>query len=130
MLRRKLIFIAFLLTAWVLPQRSIAQSEMCTTDPLYGPVNCQGGGSCMNYSAWLPKYENYGEGFAWYPSRTSCPNHPECYATDWTTDYENFCYGTELQKRETLNQLAELASDGSVIVADCQGHFHQYGITV
>jgi hypothetical protein len=130
MLRRKLIFIAILSIAWLLPQRSIAQSgEMCTTDPNYGPVDCQGGTGCTNYSVYLPMYENYGEGFAWYPSRTSCTGHPGCYATDYTTDYETFCYGTELKKRETLNQLAELASERSVIVADCQGHFHQYGIT-
>ena len=85
---------------------------------------------CTDYTVWLPKYENYGEGFAYYPYRTSCTGHPECYATDWITDYETICYGTELKKSGTLDQLAELAFDHTVIVADCQGHFRQYGIAV
>jgi len=55
MLPGKLIFIAILSIVWFLPQRSIAQSEMCAMDPQYGNVGCQGGKRLYGLYRLAPK---------------------------------------------------------------------------
>lgn len=125
MLGRTSIAMAIVSVAFVISQRSVAQTQCTDPDPIQGPVSCVGGKGCSDYTAWEPMPVNYGEGYFWIGQIVSCPGNNSCKVTNWIGPGDP-CYGTDLRKKETRDQFAELSLSQNAIIADCQGHARQY----
>jgi hypothetical protein len=112
-----------LAAAILIPAVSSAQDTRCG-DATIEYQSCSGGISCSGLVRGEVA-DNSGDGTYWTPQKFMCPTGFGCSVTVWQTD-GNGCIGTELRKKETRDQLAELASSRNVIIADCQGYYRQY----
>jgi len=122
-LSASLFYLGVLSAAILIPTASSTQDTRCGNGTIEYQY-CTGGISCTGMVRGEVA-DNIGEGTYWYPHKFSCPTGYGCSVTVWQTDGGQ-CIGTELRKKETRDQLAELALSRNVIIADCQGYYRQY----
>jgi hypothetical protein len=126
MLQKRLITIAIVWIVCLFSQRSSAQvNSFCADEPEYTRMLCGGGIGCYG-SVQVPQNLNYGEGFYWAQEKQACTGGYGCYVMTYVVNYEIFCQDADLRRKETQDQLASLALDRNVIIADCRGHYRQY----
>jgi hypothetical protein len=100
------------------------QNEFCSPEVQAENQQCGGGIGCRGTLPAI-QYERISHsGLEWLQAKQQCSGGFGCYVVTYESGFD--CFVTELRSKETQDQLAALASDRSVLVADCKGHYREY----